>query len=449
MTNITLTIAIAASMLVLYLRPAKAFAIFMATLLYYPSYLVLQLGIFDISVSRIVVGVLLLRCLANTRLRGNIKWCPLDTWVALSVATEIGIALASTRIPMLMVLENRSGWLMDTLFAYMVARFCITNREAMVTTVKWIGIALVPLALLGVIEALTGWQLYFAMMRYCPWELVVHINPRLGFIRAIGPFSHSIMFGAVFVLFLPFVYSLRHERNYWRLLAYILSGVLILGALSSMSSGPWMMVLMIIGCLVLEHCKQWVKPLIIFIVVSCLIVEIISNRPLHHVIVSYANPIGGSGWYRAKLIDVAIEHFGEWWLAGYGGLDPGWGSALGMRQTDITNQYIIVAVRSGLFGLMAFCSMLTVAIFSVVRLYKSEKDLILRSWYWAMGSLIVVLIISFFSCTFFGQTATLFYCILGIVGSSGNLISPNNGIYKVINDVDVNLRYRPDAGGTG
>jgi hypothetical protein len=421
MTGITLAIAIAGCLLVLCLRPAQAFAVYIILMLFYPSYLVVQLDVFDVSVSRFVVGVLLLRCFASPQLRSSFKWCRLDTWVALSMVVGIGVSVIFSHISVMQVLINRSGVLMDTFFAYLVARLCVTDRVAMVTAVKWIGVAIVPLAVLGVIEALTGWQPYFRTMVYCPWFVHVNIDPRLGLFRAIGPFGHSIMFGAAFVLFLPFIYCLRHERNHWCPLAYLISVIVIIGALSSISSGPLMMVLMVIGCMALEHRKVLVKPLIVSAILSCIMVGIISNRPFYHVIASYSNPVGGTAWHRAKLIDLAIEHFDEWWLGGYGGLDPGWGKALGMGWTDITNHYILIGVQSGLLGVIVFCGVLAAAIMSLVRLYRTVADPVLRSWFWAMGSLIVVLIISFVSCTFFGQTITLFYCVLGMIGSSANL----------------------------
>ncbi|MFA5238859.1 MAG: hypothetical protein WC476_04015 [Phycisphaerae bacterium] len=338
------------------------------------------------------------------------------------MVVAVGIPLISYHMPKMMVFENRSGFLMDTFFTYMVARFCINDRASFITAMKWVGVAFVPLAVLGTIEAYTGWQPYFTMMQYCPWKPTVNINPRSGLFRAIGPFGHPIMFGAAFVLFLPLIYSLRHERDHWHSLAYLLSGFAILGTLSSMSSGPWMMALIVIGCLVLEYHKVLVKPLVIFAILSCIIVGVISNRPFYYVIASYSNPVGGTAWHRAKLIDLAIEHFDEWWLAGYGGLDPGWGSSLGMDRTDITNEYITAGVKHGLPGLITFVGILATAMYMLVRLHNSAQTPMLRSWYWAFGSIIVMLIISFNSCAFFTQTGNLFYCILGMIGSSPNFM---------------------------
>jgi hypothetical protein len=191
----------------------------------------------------------------------------------------------------------------------------------------------------------------------------------------------------------------------------------VLGTMSSMSSGPCILLLLIIACLILEHFKEWVKPLIIFSVFSCILVDIVSNRTFYHVLASYANPFGGTGWHRAKLIDLAIEHFNEWWLMGYGGRDPGWGPALGNNWTDITNHYIMYGVVYGILGVITFVGILVISLIKIIRCYKTEKDPTLKSCFWALGGLIISFMISFNAFTLFAQSSSLFICILGIVAS--------------------------------
>lgn len=419
MQAVTLTIAIAASLLVLVLRPARAFAVYVMALLFYPTYLVIQLGPLDISAVRIIITALLLRCLANPKLRQGFKWCALDSWVAFGAIIAIAIPLLAWQIPAMKALENRSGHLMDTFFAYLAARFCISDRVSLMTAVKWVAVGFAGLALVGVAESVTGWQSYNMLKVYCPWQSVSdpELNLRSGFYRAIGPFPHSITFGASFVIILPAVYCLRHERG-WRMLSYCLSAVVVVGAVSSMSSGPWMMVIMITECLILEHYKYLVKPLVLFFIFSCIVVEIISNRSFYDVMVAYSNPIGGSGWHRSRLIHLAIDHFDEWWLVGYGARDPGWGESLGMTWTDVTNHYLIAGIEYGLVGVIAVCGALATAIYMLVRLHNSVSDPVLRSWHWALGSTIVVLAIAFNSIQFSGQAGSLVYCVLGLIGSS-------------------------------
>jgi len=200
---------------------------------------------------------------------------------------------------------------------------------------------------------------------------------------------------------------------------------MVLGVLGSMSSGPLMMLLFSIVFLSLERCKHWVKPLLVLVLCGAAVIEVVSNRTLYHVIASYADPIGGTGWHRARLIDCAIETFGQWWFAGYGGGDPGWGEKLGMTWTDITNHYLVHGVKYGFLSIVAFVGILVSSLRRLIMIHNNRKDTAVKSWSWALGTVVIVLLISFNAFTAFGQTETLFYCILGFIGSSWWLAESN------------------------
>ncbi len=222
---------------------------------------------------------------------------------------------------------------------------------------------------------------------------------------------------------MPLVFYLRHQQGYWRPLAYVITAMSVVGAISSMSSGPWVMAIVAGICLLFERYKRWVRPVLLLVFLGCVLMGIASNRPFYHVIISYANPVGGTGWHRAKLVDLAIEHFGEWWFLGYGGEDPGWGQALGwMSWTDVTNAYVAAAVQFGLLGLVAFTGILVSSLLQLRRLYKASTDVSVRSLYWALGSIIVTLMIEFNATHIFAQVSTLYFCILAMVGSSPHMV---------------------------
>lgn len=421
MQGVTLTVAAIFSLSVLTLRPAYALAAFITSLLWYPSWLRVSIGTIDISAGRIVVSVLLLRCLCDQRIISKFTWSRLDTWVTLSMVVYV-VVLCIT-LPLSYAIENRGGYLMDTWFAYIVARLIVTNKATIISVIKCVSIVLAPLAILGVIESISGRYLFRHMMSLSPWitERDWTLEPRWGLARAAGPIGCPIKFGCSLAIFLPLVYWLRNQKRYWRVLAYPLSGAVLIGALSSMSGGPWIMIGVAIFCLAIESRKNWVKPLLIFFVLSCVFIQITSNRDFHHVIISYTNPLGGSAGHRATLIDLAIEHFDEWWVIGYKGVDPGWGPRLGMVHTDVTNKFILNGVLYGIIGVIVLCLVLITSICSVVRLHKSTTDPELRSWAWALGSWFVVVIAGFMSVNFGGQLESLFYIILGMLGSSSSL----------------------------
>jgi hypothetical protein len=424
MQGVTLTIALILSVLVIALRPKHAFVAYIVGLLWYPSYLAISIGTIDIAVGRFVVAVLLLRCLFDDKIRIKFKWCRLDTLVTLSMVVYVGAYLITQAETLSDTMENRAGFFMDTWCAYLAARFIVTDRTKLISIIKCISIAMVPLAILGVIESVTGWQPFAPLRRFSPWFAGGNYvsEGRFGFARAIGPFSHAILFGGGFAMFLPLIYYLRHEKNDWRTFAYIISGIALLGALSSMSSGPWVMVMVVIFCLIMERHKHLVKPLFIFMIISCIILGIVSNRPFYHVIASWANPLGGAGYHRAKLIDIAIDKFDEWWVIGYGDKDPGWGPLLGMGHSDITNEYILKGVRYGILGVIALCAVLAKAFKDLISTYRKQQHPVTKSLCWAFGSLLFSVAFAWMSVSFFGQLSTLVYCSLGMIGS---LCSPN------------------------
>ncbi len=419
MQGVTLTVAIFLSILVLVLRPRHALVVYIAGLIFYPSFLAVSIGTIDILLGRIIVVVLFIRCIYNDKLRSKFKWSKLDKWVIYSMVVYVGVTLITQ--PRWSAIENRGGFITDTWLAYMVGRFIITDRAELISVIKCIAVLLIPLAILGCVEAITGWQPFVPLRRFNPWNPeydVTNVGSRWGFTRAIGPFSHPILFGGCFALFLPLIFYLRYEKSIWRTLAYILSAIAVIGSLSSMSSGPWIMIIVLLFCMILDKYRQYAKPMLILFVILCIAVEVLSNRPFYHVFFTYGGKLGGAGWHRAQLIDVAIKKFGEWWLAGYGGKDPGWGHYFGMGHTDVTNEYILAGVRYGIAGVIALCGVFVVAFKGIVSAYKEVSHPVLKSMYWALGSLLFSVVVVWTSVSFFGQLMPLFYCILGIIGSS-------------------------------
>jgi hypothetical protein len=420
MQGTVLAIGILCSVLVLTLRPKYALVVYITALLWFPDYLRVSIGTIDISAGRIIVTVLLLRCLNNDQLRSRFRWSQLDKWVALSMIVYVGMTIITQ--PTFASIENRGGFVIDTWFTYLVARFIITDREKLISIIKCIGIALIPLAILGCVESVSGWQPFEPLKSLRPWHQTtgteeIRREMRWGLTRAVGPFSHPILFGSGFAMFLPLIYYLRHEKNNWRRKAYILSVVVIIGALSSMSSGPWVMTIVVIFCLIIEKYQQWVRHILKFFIFSCIIVEILSNRTFYHVIFCRASRLGGAGWHRARLIDAAIENFNEWWLAGYGGKDPGWGHYFGMPFTDVTNEFILAGVKYGLAGLVILCIVLVVAFRGLISARKKTTNPADRSLYWALGCILLAVTVVWMSVSFFGQLIPLFYCVLGMIGS--------------------------------
>ena len=428
MTSATLGVAIAASILILALRPVRALAVYLGVIMFYPSFLVVSLGTVDVTAHRIVAIVLLSRCVLDPDLTRKFKWCSLDTLVLVYVI--VGSAVTFIVHPFHIALENRGGTIVDTWFLYLSVRLCITERHHVLTIAKWLSVCLVPLAVLGAIECYTGYQPFARLAANAPWALDAERGGavRFGLTRAIGPNGHPIVFGLCFTTLLPLTYYLRHEHNNWRTMAYLVSALAVVGAISSMSSGPFAALMATVACLTMEPLKKYVRAVLIVLVVCLILAEAGSNNPVYYVVVGLVNPFGGAGWHRVRIIDLAIQHFGEWYLLGYGGKDPGWGQYLGMGRTDACNQFIVTGIRFGVWGLVAFCSVLAVALRTVIFAHNSSQDPMMKSLAWALGSILISLMAAFFSVALMGQSVFLFYFVLGMVGafSTTAVTTPKN-----------------------
>jgi hypothetical protein len=161
-------------------------------------------------------------------------------------------------------------------------------------------------------------------------------------------------------------------------------------------------------------------------VLGCILLEVASNRPFYHVLLEFGNFGKGMWFQRAKLIDGAIETFGEWWLAGYYGKDPGWGRAAGMGFTDCNNEFLLKAIEYGMLGVIALGGTLVAAFQGLAGAFKKTADKGLRSLYWAMGCALVGIFVIWQGVSYFGQSVALFHCLLGMIGSSFALAEPTS-----------------------
>lgn len=417
MQNVTLAIACIASLLILLSRPIYGLVIYIAVLFFYPGYLVLQIGTIDLPAMRVAVTVLLVKCILNKKIRTVFQWNKLDTWITVFIAWGIVIKLLTG--PMMEALENRAGDMMNTLFAYFAARLCITNRQELIKFIKFVCILFIPLAVIGIIESTTGWQAFAALRVYCPWRPeAISLMSRWGFQRAMGASGQPILFGVIFCMFFPLVSYLRHQKGYWRGFSFVFLCLIFVGALTSMSSGPWIMIFFSLAALLMEKYKYLLKSIFIVFVAGCVFIGFGSNRPFYHVLISLANPVGGSGWHRARLIDASMHYFSEWFLIGYGERNPNWGEFLGgVANTDITNEFVLMGVRYGLVGVILLCGILTVAFRGLHHIYINSTDKDLHSLCWILGCTLASIIFVWISVSFFGAATPLYYCIMGIIGS--------------------------------
>lgn len=432
MEAITLGVASVSVLLILLVPPRWGILVFLAVLLCYPDYLrIIPFG-FTISAGRIVVTVLLIRCLLDEQLRGGFRWAKLDTLIIAADAVYM-LVLSCFAADTLAGIKNQSGVMVDTTFAYFSARLIINNRAVLIHFVKVAAAILVIMAFLSAFEAVTTKSPYKGLLQYRFYadrgpgaykfrdqEVVVGHGheARLGFFRAQGPHSHPIIFGASFALLVPLVWKLLYHTR-WKSLRTPVCGAIVIGGASSVSSTPFTGLFAALAGLALERWERWGKHLFVLFILSCAFLEFYTGRPhFYYVLLGRLSIQEGTGYDRGRLIDAAMKHLPEYWLAGYGFRDPGWGPEVGGTDyTDVTVHYIYLVVMYGVFGLLAYLVIVFKLLFSLWHKYRRSVETIDRNICWALIVSIAVTLVLDLGVTPFGVLPALYSIIFGIGGS--------------------------------
>ncbi len=231
-----------------------------------------------------------------------------------------------------------------------------------------------------------------------------------GRFRCAGSFPHYIMLGCFWVSLVPIFYASFKARIAPQ--RYLLGTVCALIIVYfSASSTP---LLTIVAMMILWQCYNYRhngKVLFRLLLLVLLFLHIIMNAPVWH-LMARVNIFGGStGWHRYHLFDQFVKHTSEWFFLGTQSTSH-WGSGL----TDITNQYVLEAVRGGIVSLILFISVLYRAIkicgqSSLLLVERQPAD----SWVaWGVCISLLGHSISFWGVSYFGQIMMLFYMTLAM-----------------------------------
>jgi hypothetical protein len=413
---LTACIALAGVGVVLTTAPRWGLAAYLASLMWYPEYLRINLGA-GFSAPRIIMLVLLARCLADSALIRRFRWTTLDSLVAACMVIFSAAMFLST--PLDRWLESQSGFVMDTFLVYLIVRLVVVDRTTLVFLAKVCGLIAVPLAIHGVVETFTGMSLYTGLGQYCSWAPMKGMiyQERHGLNRAMGPQGETILFGLGFVTFLPLTWLLRRERGRWKHLSYVFVLLAIVGVLTTISSGPLLALVVGLFALALERAKGLVKPILALILLGCITIECISSRHFWYTLADLAMD-NESGWYRARLLDVAIEQLPEYWLYGYGRANPGWGQLInGMNWTDGVNDYVVHATNYGIFGLAGCVLLQITAIGRMARLVRRSRDPWLVSAAWTLNAALICLMAACWSVSLFSTMVTIYYILIALIAA--------------------------------
>jgi hypothetical protein len=399
-------------------------------MLFYPTYISVKVGSIDFTVCRIVILAIYLNFFLRTNLVTRFKLIWLDKLLIVYFIAQI--LAGATTIPITILLENQAGAAFDMLLPYFAVRMILTSKEEYLLLLKSIIIMAVPLAIVGFYQCITGDNPVGFLSKYKAWGTAKEYAPtaRYGFFRANVTFSHSILFGLFFAMLGPVCAGLIPHIRKGKLVYAVGIGLMGIGMVSSVSSGPLLTAVFAIMFIVFWRWRKYWKPAIALVVLMCATVEVISNRHFYEVIDRLAL-VSSASWYRARLLEVGLFEGGMsgHWIAGYGFDNPGWGPKIdGRDYSDVANHYLVILCRYGLVGLIPFLAMIGAAIRKLVLAYKICVAKQSKWLVWCLAGGLFGLLGGMYGVMLIGQAQTFFFIMLACCGTMPALLQANGTI---------------------
>lgn len=370
----------------------------------------IELGPFHFMSIRLLVVVGVLRVIIRgERLTGGMNgldWLMI-VWAAWALMSSVFHDNTSG------VLVNRLGLVFNACGIYFLLRvFCQSLRDV-VTLCRLTAILLVPLAIGLLVEMVTAYNAFsvFGAVSEAP-------EIRQGRVRAQGPFAHSILTGTVGAVCLPLMVCLW-QRYRKTAVAGMIACIAIVFA--SASSGPIMTAFAAIGGLLMWTWRNHMRLFRWLAVFGYVGLDVIMNAPAYYII-SHIDLTGSStSWHRAALIEAALAHLSEWWLAGTD-FTRHWmpyGVVWNENHIDITNYYLRMGVDGGLPLMLLFIAKLAIGFHFVGRALKQLPDASFqpRFMIWSLGISLFAHSTAFISVSYFDQSVVFIYLILAAISS--------------------------------
>jgi hypothetical protein len=367
----TAAVALLAGLCAVFLSPARALGAVIMSMLLFPEYLRIPVGLAQMSAPRFAALVLLARMLSGSQ-RAMFRWRLMDTVIVAAwlwdVSANVVAGADQTQIVQVV------GRALDTVLMYFVARLALPRAEDYRQLFVPLAVCAIALGALGLTEAIASYSPYQSLQGYRDVFYTKPLEYRMGLMRAYGSTGHPIYFGMTMFLVLGLLAALRGMAGpKWLWLAGVAGA---LGAIaSSMSAGPFAAVALLGGFWAFYLRPALIKPAVIGCVLIAVALEILSNRHVY-ALIDYIGLSKTTSWYRGRLMEVAVEQLHEYWLLGVGGQWPHhWGRMIdGRDHVDVVNNYLIKALNSGVIGLGLYLTAIVLALRDCVRAWPGRPE---------------------------------------------------------------------------
>ena len=307
----------------------------------------------------------------------------------------------------------------DPALCYLALRALINGFDDIRWFLNAFVIVLVPFTALVVVEHLTAQNPF--MIVGASGEMFF----RKGVPRCQGSFRHAILLGSVAAAFSSLYIGMWLGKSH-RALPLMGGGLCTLLVVLSNSGGP-----LTSAATVFLGWSLWLVRTRMALVRRALLALIVfliifMQAPIWYLPFKISPLVGGAGYHRGLLMDKAWQDLDKWWLAGMA-LEQtrSWipyGHSL-FEGADITNQYIVMAIRSGLAGLVMFILVLIFATRAIggaltsVRQSTRSTRRADECLLWGLGVALIVHAVSWLGVSYFDQSYVVWLMHLAAISA--------------------------------
>lgn len=370
----------------------------------------IMVGPFHFTIVRLLIAAGIVRVIIRgERLAGGMN--SLD-WFIIAWGAWALISLIFHKNPS-SVLSFQLGLVYNTCGIYFLIRALCQYPDDFLGLVRSMAILLAPLAMEMLYERVMGYNLFSFL-----GGISAIPEFRAGSFRAQGPFAHSILAGTVGAVSLPMMIGIWRQHCKFAILGIASSLTIII---TSGSSGPILSVLAGIVAIF----SWWIRHrmrLVMWLAVLCYIMlALVMKVPAYYLIARMDLGIGSTGYHRSRLIESAVEHLSEWWLAGtdYTRHWMATGVSWSPDHADITNHYIFFGVLGGLPLIILFVILLAKGFSYIGYMLKNVDDQNTGKQFflWTIGASLFAHVVTMISVSYFDQSFIFLYLVLGVIGS--------------------------------
>lgn len=370
----------------------------------------IEVGPLSFTVFRILIAAGLLRVLLRA------DWKELDVrrldWLMAWWGTWMLVSVAFHRDPASQIIE-RLGFVFDAWGTFVVLRCLCRSVEDALALCRVLAIILAPIALSMLLEKATA-RNFFAFLGGVPEFSTI----REGHVRARGTFAHPILAGTIGAVCLPLTMSMWRAHRSLATIGVVACVVIVF---ASGSSGPILTAAAAAGALVLWPYRLWTRTARWGAVACYVALDLVMKDPAYYILARIDLTGGSTGWHRARLIESALEHLSEWWMAGtdYTRHWMASGVSWSPDHTDITNHYLQMGILGGLPLTILFMAIVVQGFILVGRALRDSPEETHFS-FWAFGASWFAHAVTCISVSYFDQSVVFLYFSLGLVSARQN-----------------------------